>query len=296
MHAEDRDDDPRIDLPLIEPVLRRGSVALTKLTVQHEGRGYDLWRRGDGAPLARDLDVAAWLGFKNSYNVRKLIRQHLPSLGEVFSAAENTSSAVGGKPGRTYYLTEAQALFLAAKSETPRATEVLKAMIAVFIAVTRGAATEDLRRAQRQIEDGRRALEHEVRCNAQLSEKHGELVQERDALLSQIAGMAGATISAWHTRWLRRRLCEIADRRSFRSHESWREAHGSVQEELREALEFDSGAWDGLPMTLWGKARRWLERTFKRAHRKARKRGYEGRGWKANQQHLPLVEPAPTPR
>lgn len=299
MHAEDRDDDPRSDLPSIDPVLRRPSGALMRLTVQHEGRGYDLWQRaGDEERRVLDLDLARWAEMKNPSNILAMLDRYgedLASMGDLYRL-EIAPPARGGKARVASYLSEAQALYLLAKMETPKAKKMLKTMIAVFLAVQRGAAAEDLLRAQRQIEDGRRTLEHAVRSNAQLSEKHGEVVRERDALLIQLAGMAGATVTPWHARWLNRMFREIADRRSFRSHESWREAHGAVQEELREALDFDSGSWDGLPMTLWGKARRSLERAFKRAHRKARKRGYEGRGWKANQQHLPLVEPPTAPR
>ena len=110
---------------------------LRPLPVVCDGVGYSLFARAD-KPLARDLEVAGWLGYENPYNIRRLIRERQDDLGEVFSLEEKTPSPLGGRPGTTYYLTEEQVLFLAAKSETPNAVAVLKQMIAVFLAAKRG--------------------------------------------------------------------------------------------------------------------------------------------------------------
>lgn len=112
---------------------------LVPVVVQHEGAAWPLWRRrGELEPLALDLDVARWLEYQDIHKIRQLIARYRPDLGRVSAMVAETSSK-GGRPGRGYYLTEPQALFLAAKSETPRATAVLKTLIAVFLQARRQA-------------------------------------------------------------------------------------------------------------------------------------------------------------
>lgn len=108
-----------------------------KIAIELAGAGYELLTSDDGRePLVRDLELARWLGFGTDYKVRDLIGRWVPELGEVLTMAVKTSDR-GGRPGREYHLTEEQALFIAAKSETPRATQILKAMIAVFMEARR---------------------------------------------------------------------------------------------------------------------------------------------------------------
>ncbi len=105
------------------------STALIKTTIEHDGRAWDLWKtRGGEAPLARDLDFAAWLGFDRPHEIRRLAERHSSSLGRVFVTVTKSH----GRPGRTSYYTRRQCLILAAKSETPRALEVLESMVQVF--------------------------------------------------------------------------------------------------------------------------------------------------------------------
>lgn len=107
------------------------------------GSGYELVIHGGRLdPLVKDLELARWLGFGTDYKIRDLISRWSNELGEVFTTAVKTSER-GGRPGREYHLTEEQALFIAAKSETPRATQILKAMIAVFMEARRRLAIQD---------------------------------------------------------------------------------------------------------------------------------------------------------
>jgi len=108
-------------------------MSLIKKHVELDGKDYDLWRdSADGVLRAKDLDVAAWLQFGHPREFRKLVVRHLSSLGEVSSYRDPKPGKLGGRPEEGYLLTREQVLYLAAKSETPRATEILKAMIAVF--------------------------------------------------------------------------------------------------------------------------------------------------------------------
>lgn len=119
------------------------STELVPISVEHDGAMWPLWQSaGSKEPLAKDLDVAAWLGYEHPRRIRSLIKGHAIDLGEVRTAAVQTTEK-GGRPSAAYLLTEEQALFIAAKSETPKATQVLKAMIAVFLRardMMRGAA------------------------------------------------------------------------------------------------------------------------------------------------------------
>lgn len=130
------------------------------VVIEKAGEKFHMTRNEVGEPLVKDLELARWLGFENQYKIRDLVQRHAHNLGEVVSMVEKTSSRdvlrhgaakpgevsatvaetskQGGRPGKTYYLTEQQALFIAAKSETSRATEVLKQIIEVFVAVRRG--------------------------------------------------------------------------------------------------------------------------------------------------------------
>lgn len=116
-------------------------------------------RDADGEPRVRDLDLAQRLGFDKLHNIRKLVQRNQAELqthgevafaegGEVsatvaendgegvFSTVEKTS--LGGRPGKTYWLNEAQALVLCALSRTPQAALVRKALIECFLAYRRG--------------------------------------------------------------------------------------------------------------------------------------------------------------
>jgi len=106
--------------------------------IQHGGYAVSLVRCDDVARI-QDLELARLLGFARPHDIRELVDRWESALGPVFRAARKTS-ARGGRPGREYLLTEEQALFITAKSETERATEILKVIIAVFIAARKGGA------------------------------------------------------------------------------------------------------------------------------------------------------------
>ena len=115
-------------------------TSLIPIAVNHEGRSWSLFKTGEeGEPLAKDVDVAKWLGFERPRDFRKLIDRHAEALGEVSRhRGAKPSAPTGGRPEEGYLLREDQALYLAAKSETPNAQLVLKTLIAVFMAARRG--------------------------------------------------------------------------------------------------------------------------------------------------------------
>lgn len=93
----------------------------------------------NGVPMARDTDLAVAMGYASPYKIRELIGRYADGngLGEVFATVGKTS-AKGGRPSKECWLTEAQALFIAAKSDTDKAVEILNTVIRVFISAREG--------------------------------------------------------------------------------------------------------------------------------------------------------------
>ncbi len=91
----------------------------------------------DGEPRVRDVDFAAFLGFKQPRDIRKLIERHSASLGMRATVAR---TLVNGNTVEENWLTEHQCIYLAAKSETPIANSILQQVIDVFVKVRRGVA------------------------------------------------------------------------------------------------------------------------------------------------------------
>lgn len=99
-------------------------------------------------PRVRDLTIAERLGMAAPYDIRRTIeanRAELEGYGDLaslpsggFGAAPRNPGTKGGRPGREYYLNEGQALVLCALSRTPKAAEVRKALIDVFMAFRTG--------------------------------------------------------------------------------------------------------------------------------------------------------------
>lgn len=89
-----------------------------------------------GEPRIRDLGLAERLGMVDRHKIRNLIaanRSELEMHGEVSAWRAETSQA-GGRPGKSYYLNEGQALVICALSRTPVAATIRKALIEVFMA------------------------------------------------------------------------------------------------------------------------------------------------------------------
>lgn len=94
----------------------------------------------DEEPTVRDADLARELGFTRPRNIRQLAERWKRELGEFRCTVQRNpkKSDKGGRPEIEYLFTEEQALFLAAKSDTPRATEILKVLVRVFVSARKG--------------------------------------------------------------------------------------------------------------------------------------------------------------
>lgn len=100
---------------------------------------------GDGEPRIRDIELAERLGFGRPRDIRSLIAS-LARAGKLNDVAVRDAAARTQMPTgtyrevavREYWLTEAQALKVCAKSETTKADALLDEVIRVFVAVRRG--------------------------------------------------------------------------------------------------------------------------------------------------------------
>lgn len=89
-----------------------------------------------GEPRVFDLHLAANLGMTDTHDIRRLIVRNLPELemhGTISGMVPEIRSG-RGRPGKAYYLNEGQALVVCALSQTPKAAEVRKVLIDVFMA------------------------------------------------------------------------------------------------------------------------------------------------------------------
>ncbi|MDQ0317763.1 hypothetical protein [Amorphus orientalis] len=98
----------------------------------------------EGEPRIRDLDLADRLQWSRPREIRTLIARNLAELelhgGICCTTQQNTGRR--GRPGKSYYLNEGQALVIAALSRTDRAAQIRKAIVDVFIAYRRGQLVE----------------------------------------------------------------------------------------------------------------------------------------------------------
>lgn len=118
------------------------TAALTKLTaVTIDGSEYPTFRDERGREVMTDLDIGRALEISRPRDIRRVIVKHLPELGEVSRAVSaKPHGPDGGRPEDCFYLTEEQALFIAAKCRTKAATAQLKRLIAVYMAARQGNA------------------------------------------------------------------------------------------------------------------------------------------------------------
>ncbi len=105
-----------------------------------EVRGYTLHRHNDDL-MVEDLELAKRLGYERLRDIRKLIKRMLESsqiAAETVCATAAQTSAQGGRPSATYWLSEKAALKVITKSETAMADAITDEIIDVYMAARRG--------------------------------------------------------------------------------------------------------------------------------------------------------------
>jgi len=91
-------------------------------------------------PRILDLRLAQGLGFAQPRDIRKLIERHLPALERLGRICAMVAQNRGrGRPATEYWLTKKQAIYIATKAETDRATDITIAVVELFDAAAAGA-------------------------------------------------------------------------------------------------------------------------------------------------------------
>lgn len=92
-----------------------------------------------GEPMVRDLELGERLGYERPRDIRKLIERMVADgkLNDIHRCA-TVARGAAPQPVTEFWLTEAQALKVAAKSETAPADALLDEMIRVFMLARRG--------------------------------------------------------------------------------------------------------------------------------------------------------------
>lgn len=88
-------------------------------------------------PRVLDVRLGSALGFERPRAIRQLIERNLEEI-QSYGDSATRRGAYRGQPMLEYYLNEAQALLLCMFARTPRAAEVRKQIIEVFMAWRRG--------------------------------------------------------------------------------------------------------------------------------------------------------------
>lgn len=96
----------------------------------------------DGEPHARDIEIAERLGMSRPRDIRQLIERNIAEIEGFGPARRRTALADrpqgGGSGAEEYWLSEEQALLVAALSKAPKAAAVRAMLIRTFVAWRRG--------------------------------------------------------------------------------------------------------------------------------------------------------------
>lgn len=135
----------------------------------------DLIEEG-GEVRVLDLTLAERLGYERPRKVRDLIKRHRAELEAMGNLLHRGAKSKGrGRPTTAFYLTQAQALFILAKSETARANIELAYVVEVFTQFQQGnlvakdaeaQAALDAAEAARQAKLAKHVEEKEARYHA----------------------------------------------------------------------------------------------------------------------------------
>jgi hypothetical protein len=163
---------------------------------------------GDEEPRVQDLDLAARLGYSRPRDIRQLIERMIERgrLTQVCGTVPQTSP-LGGRPSMEYYLTEAQALKVAAKSETEPADKLLDEIIRVFLLAKRG---ELPNQAPKTLEDLRSLASQKL--EEAILEKRGwaiKMALQLESKAEKVKAPSDPQLTALVSRFLREK-CDVS--------------------------------------------------------------------------------------
>lgn len=95
-------------------------------------------------PRITDVKLAAALGYAKVYDLRQLAERHREALERFGGISTHRAWKIGrGRPSQGMAFNKRQAVYLAAKSETPRATDITIMVVEVFDRATTAEAMVD---------------------------------------------------------------------------------------------------------------------------------------------------------
>ena len=142
----------------------------------------------DGEAYIRDITLGRDLEFDRPRKIKELIDRHMESLLKmgVCPTVGRTSGPQGGRPTEDYYLNRNQAIFIAAKSETPKATELVIGVIKRLDAFEKGLIAPSKSRSLAE----RRVQVHELNAATKALDRIGKVGGPR-AMLANIREVYG---------------------------------------------------------------------------------------------------------
>lgn len=286
--------DETIDVPTVSPMIGEGADA--HRIVRVGDYAFTAWA-SDDEPRMRDVALAERLGFKEVRAVRKLIKRladdgKMPGI-HVRDTVSRTSMPRGGEREvkvTEYWLTEAEALYLAAKSETDAADAMLREMIRVYMLARRGLLPQaGLDRAMFTALSEIRAVQTEQQ--AAIARQDAAITQQAEAVTALVGvvsnlgemvrgifddhttmkrAVSGTAGSKWILGQLRKYGALMSDGTKV-DIASWR-SRGET--ELRGHLGYSGAgrAWHDLPTDDFARARVKLAEMIKSAERIAKRR------------------------
>lgn len=217
------------------------------INIDHEGKTYQLLADGERR-LIRDLELARILGYGRHRRIRELIAAHASSLGVIspYRAAKFAldGEAMRGRPDQGFDLTEEQALFIVAKSDLPRATEILKLIIEVFLKAVRGELSAQPAPVNIEAAIARgvsMALAAQVAAMPELIQRAVSVeLDKRTGVLGPHAKRVLKTIA---------QQADLASRGARRGSSEWNRIRGRRDSALRDMLCW-RGRWDRCPRSV----------------------------------------------
>lgn len=198
----------------------------------------------DGEPRVRDVHLATRLGYDRPRKVRELIERMVAD-GEIADVSPRATVARGLRRGNSvaeqtvteFWLTEEQALLVAVRSATPKAMEVRRDLVRVYIAVRRGVLVVPASPPVPTLTaaDVQALVREELaRALAPLSER----------------ALSGGVIGRGAAGRLRGLLREVADLYTGESRKSqaWKSRLKIADNDVRKACSFPVRAWSMLPL------------------------------------------------
>ncbi|MGF7174668.1 hypothetical protein [Azospirillum doebereinerae] len=148
----------------------------------------------DGEARIRDLTLGRDLEFDRPRDIRKLIERHIEPLRQ-FGTCATVARVVRGNAVTEYLLNRNQAIFIAAKSETPKATELVIGVIKKLDAYEKGliapaAPAKGLTLAERRVQV------HELNAATKALDRVGKVGGSRAMLVNiqEVYGKVGLRI------------------------------------------------------------------------------------------------------